>query len=78
MESHTCDIASVSFERQDSSRVRRLDVVKLDCMVPGSSEIAFVWRNTKAIDLRIRMWDCSRADSGKCFPESNGVVVTSL
>lgn len=63
------DIARVALEGQQRVGVGRFDVKELDGVVAGGGEEALVWRDTEAVDLRVRVLDCSGTDTGQGFPE---------
>jgi len=77
VERNARDITRVAIEGEEGVWVRGLDVVELDCVVACSGEETLVWRDAEAIDLRIRVLDCARADTRQSLPEPNGVIVTS-
>lgn len=56
---------------KDRIRVGRLDIVELDSMVASGGKVAFVRRDAKAIDLRVRVGDCAGANAGERFPKSD-------
>ena len=58
MERDTGNVSGVTFECENSGRVRRSDIVKLHSMVAGGGQKALIWRYAKAIDLRIGVWNC--------------------
>jgi hypothetical protein len=43
VESDASDIASMTFEREDSSRICRSDIVKLHSVVAGGCQKALIW-----------------------------------
>jgi hypothetical protein len=43
VESDASNIASVTFEREDSGRICRSDIVKLHSMVAGGGQKALIW-----------------------------------
>lgn len=69
VECNAGDVAGVTFKCQDRVRVRGLDVVKLDTVVACSGKKTLVRRDAKAVDLRVRVLDSTRANSGKSLPE---------
>lgn len=77
MKGHARNVASMAFESEDRARIGRADIVKLDVVTTSGGEIALVWGYAETIDLRVRMLDGTRADSGKSLPEADGVVVPS-
>ena len=77
VERHAGDVAGVSVECEYWVWVRGADVVELDVVVAGCGEVALVGGDAEAIDLRVGVLDCARADAGERFPEPNRVVVTS-
>lgn len=40
-------------------------------MVAGGGQKALIWRDAKAVDLRIGVWDCPRTNAAECFPKSD-------
>ena len=69
METYTSDVVCVTFKGQNGVRVRRLDVIQFNVKMSCSSKVAFIWGDTEAVDLRICMLNCSRANPRECFPE---------
>jgi hypothetical protein len=63
VERYTCDVAGVAFEGENRVGVAGLDVVKLDIVVAGCGEVAFVGGDAEAVYLGIGMLDCAGADS---------------
>ena len=59
MKCDASNISSVTFEREDSGRICRSDIVELHSVVAGCRQKALIWRDAKAIDLGIGMWNCS-------------------
>jgi hypothetical protein len=59
----------VAFEDEEGRRIGRADVEELDGVMAGGGEEAFVGRDAEAIDLRVRMLDCARADAREGLPE---------
>lgn len=53
------NVACVAFEGENSGRICRPDIVELDSVVSSSSQEAFIWRNAKAVYLRVRVRDGS-------------------
>jgi hypothetical protein len=64
VEFYAGDVASMTVEGQDGVGICRLDVVELDCVMTGGGEVAFVRRDTQAVDLRswVRPLRRSKAD----------------
>jgi hypothetical protein len=69
------NVRGVAFEGEDGVWVRRFDLVELDGMVSSGGKKAFVGGDTEAINLRVWMRDCARADAGEGLPEANRMVV---
>jgi hypothetical protein len=65
----------MAFESKEGIRVGGLDIVELDSMVASRSEKALVWRNAETIDLRVRVLDCTRADTREGLPEAEPIIV---
>jgi hypothetical protein len=63
VESYACNIAGMTFECENGVRVAGFDVVELDIVVAGRRKVALVGSDAEAIDLRVGMLDCARADS---------------
>lgn len=74
---HACDIPSVTVEGKKWIGVRGADVVEFDIVVASSSEVALVWRDAEAVDLRVWMLNCPGAYAREGFPKADGVVVAS-
>jgi hypothetical protein len=70
VESHACDVGGVTVEGENGVGVGGFDVVELDGVVAGGGEIALVGGDAEAVDLRVRVWDCTGADAAKGFPEA--------
>lgn len=73
VESNASDVGRVALKGQDRIWVRGLDLIKLDRVVAGGSEEAFVGRDAQAVDLGIRMRNCPGADAGKRLPEARRI-----
>jgi hypothetical protein len=72
-----CDagnVTSVTVKGEDRVGVRRLDIVELDRVMTGGGKVAFIGRDTQAVDLRVWVWDGARAYSRQCLPEALGPV----
>ena len=63
MESDAGDVALVTFKREERVGVGRLDIEEFDRVVACSGEEAFVWRNTEAVNLGVRMLNRAGTDS---------------
>jgi len=70
MECDTCNVASMTFESKERVWVGGLDIVELDGMVASGGKKALVRGYAKTVDLRVRVLDCSRANTGKGLPEA--------
>jgi hypothetical protein len=70
MEGDARDITRMAIEGENGVRIRRLYVVELDSVVPGGSEVTFVWRDAETVHLRVWVGDRSRANSGESFPKA--------
>jgi hypothetical protein len=68
---NTCNVRSMAVKGKDRIRVGRLDIVELDSVVAGGSEVALVRRYAKAVDLRVWVRNSAGADPRQCFPESD-------
>lgn len=75
MKGYPSNVASMTLEGKNGARIGRADIVKLDIMTSSSREIALIWRDAKTIDLRVRMLNGSRANSGKSLPKAYGMVI---
>jgi hypothetical protein len=64
------DVAGVTFEGEDGVRIRGLDVIKLDVLIPRSCEIALVGRDAKTVHLRAGVRNGTLAYSRQCLPEA--------
>lgn len=64
------DIRRMSVKDEDSIWVGGFDIVELDRVVAGGGEVAFVGRYGQTIDLRIRVWNGTGADTRKRLPEA--------
>lgn len=69
MECNAGDVVGMAFECQDGIWVRGLDIVQLDAVVACGGKKALVRGDTEAVDLGVRMLDCTRAYPGKSLPE---------
>ena len=74
VECDACDVASVTFERQERVWVCGFDVVEFDCVMTSCGKETFVGRDTEAVDLGIRVLDCPRANARESFPEAGPKV----
>lgn len=70
---HASDVARVTFECEDCSRIRRPDVVEFYGMVAGGGEESLVGGDTEAVDLRVGMGYCAGAYTAQGLPEPNGM-----
>jgi hypothetical protein len=70
VERNARDVACVAIEGEDGVRIRGLDVVEFDCVVAGGGEVSFVGRDAEAVDLRVGVGYCARADPGQGFPKA--------
>jgi len=57
------DVAGVAFECEERVRVGGFYVVELNGVVAGGGEVALIGGDAEAIDLRVGVLDCARADS---------------
>jgi hypothetical protein len=69
----TCNVACMSFKSEEGVWVGGFDVVELDSMMASSGEEALVWRYAETVDLRVRVLNCTRADTRKCLPEAESL-----
>ena len=77
VEYHTRDVPRVTCKDHDGLWIGRSDVEKLDIVVSSCGEVAFIWGDAQAIDLRVRMLYGAGTDARESFPEADGVVVAS-
>ena len=63
MKGYARNVAGMTFKGEDRARIGRADIVELNIVITGGCKIALVWRDTKTIDLRVRMLDGTGADS---------------
>lgn len=70
VECYACDVGGVAVEGEDGVGVGGFDVVELDGVVAGGGEVALVGRDAEAVDLRVGVGDCARADAAERFPEA--------
>lgn len=61
----------MAVESKDCVWVGGLDIVELDRVVPGGSEVSFIGRDAEAIDLRVWVGNRAGANAGQRFPESD-------
>jgi len=77
VESNARDVICVSLEGEDCGRIGRFDVIKLNGVMAGSGEVAFVRRDAQAVYLAVWMGNCAGANATEGFPEAseNGLVL---
>lgn len=63
VEGHAGDVVGVAFECEDRVWICGFDVVELDVGVGGGGEEALVGGDAEAVDLRVGVLDCARADA---------------
>jgi hypothetical protein len=66
------DVARVPVEGEDSVRVRGLDIVELDGVVPGGGQVTLVRRNAQAVHLGIWVGNRPGTYPRERFPEAEG------
>jgi hypothetical protein len=59
MECYAGDVAGVALKREHGGRICRSDIIELDSVMPSGGQEPLIWRDAKAIYLRVRVWDCS-------------------
>ena len=78
MESHARDVVCVSLEGEDGGRIGRFDVVKLNGVMAGSGEVAFVRGDAEPVYLAVWVGNCAGANATKGFPEARYDGSTSI
>lgn len=71
VECDTSDVTCVPFEGHHGVGVGGLNVIELDIVVTAGGKETLIGSDTKAIDLRVRVLDGARADSGQRLPEAD-------
>jgi len=60
VKSDACDVAGMPLESQQWVRVRGFDIVELDGVMTSGGKVSFVGGDAEAVDLGIRMLNCTR------------------